>query len=190
LTELVLVTLELPAAVSDVALRSSQEDVLSDTSSKERSMEFAFLGFSPVITLSSWCMSVTAGTFMLLLVTQGTCAQPTPSICESEEAFECVPSLRVMFDDATVEENLGMVPVFCTEYLSLTFFTIWPRDKPSTSVSSIIPLFFLTKSADFLFSSPLTVFAFAHAVCLESYLSTIDTSLGTSLPATYFVTFI
>jgi hypothetical protein len=72
-------------------------------------------------------MSVTAGKFMLLLVTNGTCAEPTPSIFESEETCDSVPSPGVMLDDPNVEvviEDLGMLPVFCTEYLALIFFTI------------------------------------------------------------------
>jgi hypothetical protein len=83
-----LVTPELPAAISDVALFSSQEDVLSDASSKEGVMDDTFLDFIPVITFSSWCVSVIAGTFVLLLVTHGTCTGPTPSIFESEETSE------------------------------------------------------------------------------------------------------
>jgi hypothetical protein len=48
-----LVILELPTAVSDVTLFSSQEEVLSETSSKERVTEDAFLDFIPPITSST-----------------------------------------------------------------------------------------------------------------------------------------
>jgi hypothetical protein len=92
-------------------------------------------------------------------------------------------------DDPTVED-LVMVLAFCTEYLALIFFTNWPPVKPWTSLSLAISLFFLKKSVGFLSSSPLTVFVLAHAVCLDSSLPLIDTSLGISLPATCFVTFI
>ena len=91
-------------------------------------------------------------------------------------------------NDEVVFEDLGMVPLFCTEYLVLIFFTNWPRVKHSTSVSFVIPLFSLENSAEFL-SSPLTVFVFAHAVCLDSSRPTIDTSPGISLPGMQFVTF-
>ena len=96
-----------------------------------------------------------------------------------------------MLDDPNVEvvlEDLGRVPLFCIEYLALIFSTNWPRVNHSTSVSFVIPLFSSRNSADFL-SSPLTVFVFALAVCLDSSWHIFDTSPGISLPATQFVTF-